>query len=218
MVEKKKFWDIELPITNTKVQIVAAEIEKLENRTVKVDLTRMLRGESMDAVFRIRVKNEQPTADLFKLELQQFFIRRMMRKSASYVEDSFQIECKDAYLKIKPFMITRKKVIRAVRNELRNNTKKYIEDYAKDKTKDEVFTDILKSQLQKTVSLKLKKTQPLAFFAIRRAEKTGDKEGIKVEKIKVEKQVEKIKEEKPVKTRKKTEKKTEETEEPEKEE
>ena len=91
----------------------------------------------------------------------------MIRKGTNYVEDSFSAKCKDAQIKIKPFMITRKKVSRAVRKALREKAREELTNYIKNKGKEELFEDLFKNQLQKSLSLKLKKIYPLSLCEIR---------------------------------------------------
>jgi ribosomal protein S3AE len=91
----------------------------------------------------------------------------MIRKGSDYIEDSFIVECKDAKATIKPYMITRNKISRAVRAEIRNEVKKYIESYAKARTIKEIMSDIISNKIQKELSLKSKKIYPLALCEIR---------------------------------------------------
>ena len=95
------------------------------------------------------------------------YIRRMMRKGADYVEDSFITDCRDIRAVVKPFLITRNKVSRAVRKELRDRAKSYIQSYFKTRTAHELFSDIITNKFQKELSLKLKKIYPLALCEIR---------------------------------------------------
>jgi ribosomal protein S3AE len=124
----------------------------------------------------------------------------MIRKRTSYVEDSIITPTQESMVKIKPFLITRKKVSRVVRKTLRNLTKNWVEDYLAEKNDDELFEDILSNNLQKPLSLKLKKTYPLSLCEIRVLEilrplkpeeipKKSKKAEIEIEKA--EKQVEK---------------------------
>ena len=97
-----------------------------------------------------------------------------------YVEDSFSVKCEDAVLRIKPFLITRKKVSRAVRKALREKTKEELTEYMKTQNVKTIFDEILKNKIQKSLSLKLKKIYPLSlceirFFAIE-SQKTENKE------------------------------------------
>ena len=96
-----------------------------------------------------------------------FYLRRMVRKGTNYVEDSFSVECRDAQIRIKPFLITRRKVSRAVRKALRNKAKEELIKYAQTKTSERLFEEVLKNQIQKTLSLKLKKIYPLSLCEIR---------------------------------------------------
>lgn len=167
MAEKKKFFEVDIPLLNKKEKAYATSIDELNGRTTKLDLTRILRGKSIEATIKFSVKEGKATGEIKKLSLLSFYIRRMMRKSISYVEDSFSAPSKNNKLRIKPFMITRKKVSRAVRKALRNQGKEFLIEYIKDKDTDEIFSDILSNKLQKALSLKMKKIYPLALCEIR---------------------------------------------------
>ena len=91
----------------------------------------------------------------------------MVRKGTNYVEDSFSAKCKDETLRIKPFLITRRKVSRAVRKALREKAREELTNYVKDKKSEDVFNDVMQNQLQKPLSLKLKKIYPLSLCEIR---------------------------------------------------
>ena len=227
-IKKKKFFPVEIPMSNTPVELLAYAQEDLNNKTIKLDLTRQLRGKSIEVVFQVKADEEKITAEPKKLTLLPFFIRRMMRKNISYVEDSFSADCEDAQVRIKPFLITRKRVSRAVRKALRNQAREWLEDYVKNKTCKNIFEDIIGNRIQKPLSLKLKKIYPLALCEIRvfkiekqreqeklkiktekikgKEEKPEEKEEVKEKEKKVEKKSEK---EKPKKEEKKTEKKAE---------
>ena len=164
MVEKKKFFDIELPIINEQVSLLAVSEESLIGKTIKIDMTRKLKGKSLDAIFVIK---EKLKAEMKRICILGYFIRRMMRTSINYVEDSFSAESKNAFLRIKPFLITRKKVTREVRKALRNKAKEEILAFVKDKNADEIFSSLLSGTFQRTLSLKLKKIYPLSFCDIR---------------------------------------------------
>ncbi len=164
---KKKFFDVEIPIIGRPTQLQAYEIPELEGRYIKYDLTRLLKGKSIILTLKVKVNGNEATSTPKKIVLMPYFLRRMMRKGTNYVEDSFSAECKDANLKIKPFLITRRKVSRAVRNALRIKAKEELINYVKDKNAEELFDEILKNQVQKTLSSKLKKIYPLALCELR---------------------------------------------------
>tara|TARA_Y100000310_G_scaffold240573_1_gene244407 strand:- start:1516 stop:2076 length:561 start_codon:yes stop_codon:yes gene_type:complete len=183
-VQKKKFFEISLPLISQKANLFALNEEDLIGKTVKIDLTRKLRGKSLEVIFRIISEKDKIIAEPYRLHLLGYFIRRMMRKSTDYVEDSFLAESKNALLRIKPFLITRKKVSRKVRTALRNKAKEEIEKEIKNQNFEDIFSEILNNKFQRTLSLKLKKIYPLSLCEIRDIfiEK---KQGLQVKKEKV---------------------------------
>jgi len=175
-IEKKKFFEIEIPQLKFKTKALASSPASLNNRTIKLDLTRLLRGKSLEATIKVSATKDKATGEITKLNLLGFYIRRAMRKSISYVEDSFSAECKKGKIRIKPFMITRKKVSRSVRKALRQGSKEFLIGYVKDKTPEEIFSDTISGKLQKTLSQKMKKIYPLAFCEIRQVKLEAEKE------------------------------------------
>ena len=165
--KKKKFFDVEIPIIEKETQLQAYEIKELDGRIINYDLTRLLKGKN--AIFQLNVKvNDNKTIVTPKqIKILPYFLRRMMRKGTNYIEDSFSLDCKDAVVKMKPFLITRRKVSRKVRKVLRDKAKEEMIKYAKEKTSVEIFGDIIKNEVQKNLSLKLKKIYPLSLCEIR---------------------------------------------------
>jgi len=164
---KKKFFDVEMPIIGKETQMQGFEISELNGRFIKYDLTRMLKGKSVMLTLRVKVEKDKAIAVPKKLLLMPYFIRRMVRKGTNYVEDSFKTECKDANLTIKPFLVTRRKVSRAVRNALRKKAREELINYVKDKNSEQLFDEIIANHLQRPLSQKLKKIYPLALCEIR---------------------------------------------------
>ena len=205
---KKKFFDVEMPIINKQTQIFAYELTELEGKYIRYDLTRILRGKSILMQFRVQVKDNKAIAIPRGAILMPYFLRRMIRKGTDYVEDSFIAECKDASLKIKPFLITRRKVSKKVRRGLREKAKQEIIKYLKDKSSQKIFEEILKNKMQKDLSILLKKIYPLALCEIKSIEIKKDLEVKVKEKPKEEKQEkeEDIQEKKEKKSKKKEEK------------
>ncbi|GAH85563.1 unnamed protein product [marine sediment metagenome] len=164
---KKKFFDVEIPLIKKTTQLQAYELKELDKRFVKYDLTRILRGKSMVLQLRVKVEGDKATTIPREIKLMPYFLRRMIRKGTNYVEDSFSTNCKDAQVRIKPFLITRRKVSKAVRKALREKCREELINYVKDKTTETLFEEILKNQMQKPLSLKLKKIYPLSLCEIR---------------------------------------------------
>jgi ribosomal protein S3AE len=181
--KKKKFFEVEMPLIRRQTQLQAYEPKELDGRYIKYDLTRSLRGKSMLIKFKVNFKDDNLTTSPKEIKLMPYFLRRMMRKGTNYVEDSFSTQCEDAQIRIKPFLITRRKVSRAVRKALREKAREELINYVKDRPSMVLFEEILKNLLQKRLSLRLKKIYPLSLCEIR--------------VLKVEKELEKQTKEKP---------------------
>ncbi len=182
---KKKFFEVEAPMTSTKIQLLATEPEELNGKCVRLDLTRNLRGKSFELKLKIKADGENLSAVPRDLVLAGSYIRRMMRRGTDYVEDSFVADCRDFSVRVKPFLITRKRVSRAVRNALRETAKKFIISQIKVKEANEMVTLIMTNKFQKMLSLKLKKIYPLALCEIRQFEILKEVKA-KPEEVKVE--------------------------------
>ena len=191
MARRRKFITVDIPFTKTKMDLVANSVEELQGKTIQLDLTRQLRGKSLEATFKIKIKDDKATTYPIKLKLLPYFIRRMIRKRISYVEDSFETPSQESMIKLKPFIITRKKVSRVVRKTIRNQTRNWLEDYIAEKKDNELFSEILANKLQKPLSLRLKKTYPLSLCEIRMIEIKRPLEANEIPKI--EKREKKIK-------------------------
>lgn len=166
--KKKRFFDVDMPIIEKQTQLQAYNVEELDGRTISYDLTRILKGKSIMLKLDVKAdENAGAVATPKESKVMPYYIRRAIRKGTHYVEDSFQAETKDAYVRIKPFLITRRKVPRSVRRALRENAKHYLEDYAKQSKAEGLFGEVLKNKIQKELSLYLKKTYPLSFCEIR---------------------------------------------------
>ncbi len=164
---KKRFFEIKAPITAAKIHVLAQDESELPGKVVKIDLTKVLRGKNFELRLKIEKQGQEMVAEPASMQLLQSYVRKTIRNGIDYIEDSFETSCKNSIVRIKPFLITRKRVSRAVRNELRKTTRKYLESYLKMKTTRDLFAEITTNKLQKTLSQKLKKIYPLALCEIR---------------------------------------------------
>jgi len=186
---KKKYFEVGIPLINEKAEVLSDSLDQVNGKTLKLDMTRILKGKSSEMIFSIKIKDGKAIAEPKKLTVLPYFIRHMLHVGVDYVEDSFVVESLESKLIVKPFLITRKKVSRAVKRTLRNSAKNFLQDYIKAETNDKVFEEILSGQLQKALSLKLKKIYPLGLCEIRmiqvenNSKKPEEKIEIKPEKI-----------------------------------
>jgi ribosomal protein S3AE len=214
--EKKKFLPVKIAVINKEIELLGMNYESLNNRYVKLDLTSDLRGKSIELKLVVTANDKEATASPVEAYLLGFYIRRMMRKGTDYVEDSFLTPCKDHRIRIKPFLITRKRVSQKIRAALRSEAKKELIEYSKNKTFENLILDMFNNKIQKELGQKLKKIYPLGLCEIRflgiEDSKEYVAEVIKPEQEEVEyeqevKEVKKVKEKKPKKesTKKKEE-------------
>lgn len=167
---KKKFFQVQVPLTAAKVDLYGYSEEEFKDKVVKIDMTRSLRGKNMELRAKISLVGDKLESEIISLQLLGSYIRKMMRRGTDYVEDSFTVTCKDATLKVKPFMITRKHVSRSIRASLRDNAKKFLESYMTIRTAKEIMSEVMTSKIQKELAMKSKKIYPLALCEIRMLE------------------------------------------------
>jgi ribosomal protein S3AE len=165
--KKKTFFSVDIPIVEKEAHLQAYEVKELAGRIINYDLTRILRGKGAMLQLKVEIDGEKINAVPRQLKLMPYFLKRMVRKGTNYVEDSFSAKCEDAQMRIKPFLVTRRKVSRKVRKALRDKAKEEIIDYIKNKKSAELFDEIAKNTLQKPLSIKLKKIYPLSLCEIR---------------------------------------------------
>jgi len=167
LTRRKKFQPVSVPMAHLQIELIGNSIEELKGKSVKLDLTRQLKGKGIEAKFIVEIIDGKAVAHPKKIVLMSHFIRRMIRKRISYIEDSFSTPTQESMVIVKPFLITRKKVSKAVRRTLRNLTKNWIEDEFARMNDLEIFEEIITNKIQKALSIKLKKTYPLSLCEIR---------------------------------------------------
>ncbi len=193
LTKRKKFIDVDIPTLNSKIEVASENPEQMAGRRINLDLTRQLRGKSIEGFFKISQNEKKLIANPVKIRVMPYYIRRMIRKRISYIEDSFKVKTQESLVVIKPFFITRKRVSRAVRKTIRNQAKNWLEDFCATQTDAELFQDIFTGRLQKPLSLRLKKTYPLSLCEIRVLEIIRPLEANEVPKV--EKKKKEIKQE-----------------------
>ncbi|MEM4625217.1 MAG: hypothetical protein QXJ28_00405 [Candidatus Pacearchaeota archaeon] len=176
MAEKKKFYPVSIDLLGREIELLGTSLEDLDKRFVKIDLSPELRGKSVELKFQVYLDSGKAHTNPVQWLIMGSYIRRMVRKGTDYVEDSFVAKCKDSNLRIKPFLITRKKVSRRVKAGLRNAAREYLKDYVKDKNFSHILLDLINMRLQKDLGLKLKKIYPLALCEIRIIKRIGEVE------------------------------------------
>jgi len=164
---RKKFFDVDIPIIRKETQLIGYELSDLDGRIIKYDLTRILKGKGTLVQLRVKIHDGKAVAEPMSLKVLPYFLKRVVRKGTNYVEDSLTIDSKDGRIKVKPLLVTRRKVSRAVRKALREKCREELIEYFKDKSSESLMEEILDNKLQKNLSIKLKKIYPLSLCEIR---------------------------------------------------
>ena len=166
-VIRKKFFDVDIELLDLSTQVLSTSQEELKGKILRLDLSRFLKGKNAEGVFVITKKDDKLVAVIKDFEMPLSYIRKLIGHETSIVEDSFIVNCSDGKLRVKPFLISRQKVHRSVRNSLRKTAKQEIISFASGKTKQQIFDAVLTTMLQKTVLKKLKKIYPLGVCELR---------------------------------------------------
>ncbi len=166
-VQKRKFFDVSIEILNISTPVLAFNQEDLKGKMLRLDLSRFLKGKSTEGKFIITKKEDKLVAIMESFEMPLSYIRKLIGHGTSIIEDSFVVNCSDGKLRIKLFLITRKKVHRSVKNSLRKTAKQEVLSFVSGKTKQQIFDAVLDTILQKTILKKLKKIYPLGVCELR---------------------------------------------------
>ena len=167
MAEKKKFFDVKLEILESIVPLFAYSQDSLNGRIIKLDLTKILKGKNCEARFRVKKLENEMIGEIFSFTIFPSYIRRLIGHNISIVEDSFVVKSQDASLRIKPFLISRKRVHRSVRKALREEAKDFLMKAAEEMPRDKFFQTVIAGILQRQLSKRLKKVYPLAVCELR---------------------------------------------------
>jgi len=178
---KKKFFSVSIPVINKEIELYGTSIADLDGRFVKYDLTNMLKGKALDLKLKVIANDKGATTEPIEIKLLGSYLRRAARKGTDYSEDSFIAQCEDHRIRIKPFMVTRKRVPNATLKGLREIARKELEEYVKDKSFEKLVSEIINGSIQKSINTKLKKVYPLSTFEIKSLEISDLKEHERIE-------------------------------------
>ncbi|MFH1802210.1 MAG: hypothetical protein ABH864_02035 [archaeon] len=170
---KKVFFEVSAPLTSTRIHLYASSPQELEGRTIKIDLTKSLRGKNLELKMRIKNEKEGLVGIPESAKLASTYVKRIVRKGTDYSEDSILASCRDLEVRIKPLMVTRRRVSKKILAALRESARKQLISHLKTRDAEEIFSEIISNKLQKQLAVKLKKIYPLALCEIRMFEVLG---------------------------------------------
>ena len=173
--KKKKWFDIVAPKVFNSLKIgetLAYEPSQLVGRKLRVNLmvlTNDPKKQNTNVNFKVAsLSGENGVCKIVGYELNRSYIKRMVRKSTSKIDDSFVVESKSGLkFKIKPLLIARFKINNSVATEIRKKLRENVGNFFKEKSDDEIILAIVQGKLQREIRGSLKKIYPLSAFEIR---------------------------------------------------
>ena len=219
----KTWYQIQAPSLFDNVVVSETLSDKPENLIGRVteismqDLTNDFRKSHIKLFFKIDKVEEGTASTYFKGHaLTSDYLRRMIRRRKSRVDGVYDVETKDgAYLRVKPFAITEKRIQNSQKKLIRSVMKETIVKGGKTKTLNEFLKEMLEGRMGSDIYKNCKKYYPVKRVEIHKTEITRlptiiieDKKPKKKEETKETEEPEEKTVKKP-KTKKETEKKAE---------
>jgi len=153
-------------------EIPSFEPKNLVGKCIKVSLMSLTgnpKKQNANIKFKIsNVTERKASTEVVSYELSSSYIKRMVRKGKSKLDDSFILESKDKIkFRVKPVVVTRKKVQKSVLTALRKDLKEFLGQKAKEKDFSNFLNEILFGRFQMETKKKLSKVYPVALFDLR---------------------------------------------------
>mgnify|MGYP005838972503 CR=1 FL=1 len=223
-IKKKKWFPIKAPNIfgeKTLGESILTDPNDMKGRHMTLNLMNITgspKNQNANIQFKIKdVKDGQGITKVVKYELISSFIKRVVRRGRTKIDDSFIAKTSDYRVRIKPIIITNTKVPKSVASKLRLQVRKILKDKLKKVNFEKAVDEVLKGNFEKDVKNTIADVTPIRNFHIRILKvehKKGEKEEVKEEIEEPEEKVEETKEEKEDEPEKKTEKKDEKKKEP----
>jgi len=153
-------------------EIPSFDSKNLIGKCVSVNLMTLMRDikrQNVNIKFRINnITEKKAFTEMIGYGFSSSYIKRMVRKTRSKLDDSFVLESKDKVrFRAKPFVVTRNKVQKGVLNALRKELRVLLEKNIKEKNFGNFFSEVLVGRVQKEIRQKLNKIYPVAVFELR---------------------------------------------------
>lgn len=175
--KKKKVWiQIEAPELFSNVSLgetLVSDKESVINKSLTLNqgtFTNDIKKQNLLVKFKVDslVDNKAKTK-VSGLELTGSYIKRLVRRGKSKIEDSFIIVTQDGKkARIKPVLITNMLANKSILSKIRNNTKDKITELAKTKSFEDLFSLIVRGNVQKDLKSELSKVYPLRYVDIKK--------------------------------------------------
>lgn len=180
LIKKKRKWYILLAskeFNNVEIgDTLSSDPGLLINRTVEVNLaflTNDMKKQNMRVTFKVtKLEEDGAHTELVKYELITAFLKRLVKRDRSKIEDSFLAQTKDSInVRIKPLIVTKNETNGIIESKLRNEIRDFLIKSIKTIDYNELFMSIINHGLQNSLRDNIKKIYPIASSEIRILEK-----------------------------------------------
>jgi|SRR3989344_122843 len=155
------------PVSDTNLLI------KKQISTNLVALTNDPKKQNIKVVFSVdKVEEDGAYTDLVKYELISAYVKRIVKRDKTKIEDSFIAITKDEKkVRIKPIVITKNKTKGQIASRLRNELRQYLLKHINTLSMEELFQSCINHTLQNSIRENIKKIYPINSSEIRILEK-----------------------------------------------
>jgi len=125
--------------------------------------------QSVNVKFEINnVSEKKAFTEMVSYGLSTSYVKRMVRKAKSKLDDSFILESKDKVkFVVKPFIVTRNKVQKGVLTAIRKEVRSLLEKDVKEKNFSVFINEVFIGKLRREVKKRLNKIYPISVFELR---------------------------------------------------
>ena len=147
--------------------------EQVIGRTIDLNLaflTGNFRYQNMKVIFQIyKVSGLKAYTQIKEIALYDAYVRRIVRKGTSRVDDSFAVETKDDIkVRVKPLVITRYRAHGRQKSAIRKTFKEYLINKIKELNYEDLIEKVINRELQNEIAPTLNKIFPVQHVEIRR--------------------------------------------------
>jgi small subunit ribosomal protein S3Ae len=153
-------------------EIPSFDPKSLIGRCVNVNLMTLIgnpKKQNVNIKFRINnVTEKNASTEMISYELSNSYVKRMVRKSRSKLDNSFVLESKDKVrFRVKPFVITKNKVQKSVLSAIRKELMVLLEKNVKENNFGSFINGVLLGKFQNDIKKNLNKIYPIVVFELR---------------------------------------------------
>lgn len=147
--------------------------QRVIGKRVKVTLNNLIgdfKKQNIYVIFKINeLKGDQLNTEIDGYEIVSAHIKRLIRKGKGKVDDSFIATFKDGVkIRIKPFVLTRRKTTNKIFTDIRARTKQFIIDYCLKNDMSRLVNDLISMRLRKELKFNLNKIYPVSVVEIKK--------------------------------------------------